>query len=377
MRQRAADVDADVRIVDGPAPPVAGFVRPFDLSTPPLLRAAVHRHDGAVRLLLDLHHIAADGVSLRVLFEELEALYAGRELPAPPRLRYVDYAEWTHGPEAAERLAGAEAYWLGVFDTAPPPLELPTDADRPTVRQLAGATLEFGFGPQRTAALRRLAHGNGATLFQLLLACYDVFLSRITGAHDFAVGTPVAGRGAPGLDSVVGMFVNTVCLRARPLPRLRFTEFLAEVRAHVLGAFEHQDYPFDHLVASIAPRRDYSRNPLFDTMFALQPAELHDLRLLGRPVRLADDGLGQSMFDLNLHVFEHEHELRAVWGYATALFVGETVAAFRDVLLATVDAIIADPDAPLGVLTGQAGVLPVPATPAAPAGVTAEIDFDF
>jgi hypothetical protein len=382
VRQRpetpaAAAAALDVRVVDGPPPAVAAFVRPFDLAAPPLLRAALHRHAGGVRLLLDLHHIAVDGVSLRVLFDELDALYAGRKLPALPRMRYVDYAEWSRGPEAAGRLDADEAYWLGVYADAPPPLELPTDAARGATRQLAGATLEFDLGAARTAALRRLAAETGSTLFQLLLACYGVFLSRVTGSSDFAVGTPVAGRSAPGLDGVVGMFVNTVCLRVRPAPELRFTEFLDAVRGHVLAAYEHQDYPFDRLVQRVAPARDYSRNPIFDTMFAVQPAALHDLRLLGSPARLADDGLGQSMFDLNLHVFEHPGTLRAVWGYATALFAEGTVAALRDVLLATVDELTLREwqrasERPLPLTT-----YPQVHSTAVPAGAPLDIDFDF
>jgi len=254
-----------------------------------------------------------------------------------------------------------------VFPALPSVVELPTDFPRGSIRSLAGATAEFTFDRRRTAGLRALALREGVTLFHALFAAYSVFLARITGADDATVGTPVAGRTSPGLDRVVGMFVNTVCLRTRPRPQLRFTEFLRQLSADTLAAMEHHDYPFDDLVARVSGVRDYARNPLFDTMFALQPEQVHDLRLLGAPVRLVDEGLGQSMFDLNLHVFEHPEELTAVWGYSTALFVADSVRAFADVLVATVDAVLADPDTRIGDLLGR------PAPQQAPA----EIEFAF
>jgi len=346
---------------------VADFVRPFDLAVPPLLRAGVHR-GATTRLLLDCHHLISDGVSLRLLFAELETGYRGLDLPPLPDLRYVDYATWTAGPAAARLRADADAYWRGVFDTVPPPVSLPTDFARPATRSLAGATVEFDLDPATTAALRDLAAAEGVTLFQLMLAVYWLFLARVTGADDLTVGVPVAGRTNPGFGQVVGMFVNTVCLRAGLDHRQPFPELLRATRGHVLDAMQHQDFPFDELVSAVGGPRDYARNPLFDTMFALQDAALRPT-LLGAEVRLADEALGASMFDLNLHLHEHADQLTGIWGYSTALFTETTVLAFADELEAVARAVLDRPDAPVGELVGRVAE-PAPAS-------AGDIEFAF
>ncbi|TDP90536.1 non-ribosomal peptide synthetase [Labedaea rhizosphaerae] len=341
----------------GAAPDVAAFVRPFDLTRPPLLRAGIY--PGA--LLLDVHHVVVDGLSLRVLLTDLEALYRGDPLPELPALRYVDYAEWTDSAQAKDLAARSGQVWADVLSGAATP-DLPTDFPRPATRSTAGATIEVDLGVARTAALRDLARALDTTLFPVLLAAYGVLLRRMTGGTDVTVGTPVAGRVNPGLDGVVGMFVNTVCLRLRPSPDRTFTEFVQECAEHALRAVEHQDARIDEPAAG----RDYGRNPGFDTMIALQDTSLLTETFLGGAVRLADDRLGASMFDLNLHLFDHGDLLTGTWAYSTALFTEQTVRTFAALLLDVLDAVLAAPTAPLATVIGAAE--PAPA---------AEISFSF
>ncbi|HEY0638094.1 MAG TPA: condensation domain-containing protein, partial [Pseudonocardiaceae bacterium] len=236
-----------------------------------------------------------------------------------------------------------------------------TDAPRRPDGPATGAVLTLRVGAARTAALRACALRHGVTLFHVLVAGYSVMLREVTGERDVVVGTPVSGRALPGLADAVGMFVNTVCLRNQVPDEASFAEFLRAVSNRAIEAFEHQDHPFDALLPRLG------RVP-FDTMLALQRDTLTGEPFLGAAVRLAPDGPGESMFDLNLQVHEAGDELHASWEYRTAIFTEHTVRALFDRLLAVLDAVLADPAAPLRhVLPDVTG-----AALAAPA-----IDFDF
>ncbi|MBQ1074998.1 hypothetical protein KBX06_17760 [Micromonospora sp. C31] len=339
-------------------------VEPFDLAAPPLLRAGLrHTGDGPV-LALDLHHIVTDGLSLALLLREVDTVYAGGE-PPPVPAQYADYAVWATTGEPP----GGD-YWRRRFAEPPAPLRLPTDTARLSGRPATAraGTVEFDVGAERTAALRALARREGVTLFQVLLAAYATFLASATGGTDVTVGTPVAGRGAPGLDATMGMLVNTVCLRHRVRPEAAFRELLTEVAHDVVDAFAHQDYPFDTLVGEVLPVREKDRHPLFDTLFAMQHAEVAAADFLGRRVELAVAPTGQAMFDLDMQVYERADSLRVHWAYDAGLFLPATVRAFADLWLEIVDTVLADPGVPVGELTG--------ARPVA-AGASSTIDIEL
>ncbi|RGC67740.1 Tyrocidine synthase 3 [Micromonospora sp. MW-13] len=346
---------------DAPVP-----VSPFDLAAPPLLRAELRRTPAGPELALELHHIVTDGLSLALLLGEVDARYAGRDLPPVPA-QYADYAAWVDGREPPGR-----DWWLARFADPPAPPRLPTDADRPAgdgpAATAGSGVVEFTVDAARTAALRALARREGVTLFQLLLAVYATFLAAATGdpgsgGVDVTVGTPVAGRGAPGLDAAMGMFVNTVCLRHRVRPDTPFRELLDEVARDVVDAFAHQEFPFDNLVEAVLPVRDPHRHPLFDTLFAMQHAEVARVDFLGRPVELAIAPTGQAMFDLDMQVYERADSLRVHWAYHAGLFLPATVRAFADLYLELLDAVLADPGRPVGALTGaRAAAVPAVST---------------
>ncbi|MFE5909374.1 amino acid adenylation domain-containing protein [Streptomyces wedmorensis] len=347
-----ADVESELRLTEG-EPRLGELVRPFDLATAPLARAGLHRCGDRFVLFVDLHHLVVDGLSLKHLFGDLDALYHGRELP-PVTHPYRDYAHWAAAGDGKTVAEGQRDYWTAVFRDRPAPAELPTDRPRPALRSHAGDLLPFDLGSERTAVLRTFAAQRSVTLFAPLAAAYAVFLSVVTAQDDITVGVPASGRTAPGLDSAVGMFVNTVSLRLRPAPDKPFGALVEETATTAREAFAHQDFPYGELVREAGDPTP-GRNPLFDTLLALQPSVLQAVDLLGERVLLRPRHTGQGMADLNMQVFEEQDDLHIEWEYSTELFDRDTVAAFRDTFLGVLDRALADPDLTVALLGRPAG----------------------
>ncbi|PQP84731.1 non-ribosomal peptide synthetase [Paenibacillus sp. PCH8] len=302
-----------------------GFIQPFDLTQPPLLRALLIELETEKFLLaLDIHHIGSDGLSMDVLLREFVRLYNGEELPEM-RIQYKDYAVWQQSEEQRQRIKQQEEYWRGVFSSELPVLEMPLDFFRPAVQQFDGQTLTFTLDVEKSEALKRLAGDSGATLYMLLLAAYSVLLHKYAGQEDIVIGTPIAARSHADLQPIIGMFVNTLALRFGPAAERTFLDYLQEVKETTLGAYEHQDYPFEELVEALQVSRDLSRNPLFDTMFSLQKHESLDLTLEGLQWSLFDIEEKTAKFDLSLDIVEEGNELVCKIEYATSLFRQETM----------------------------------------------------
>jgi amino acid adenylation domain-containing protein len=246
------------------------FIRPFDLSKAPLLRVGLMRREGNHILLIDMHHIISDGTSHRVLTEEFNNIYEG-DSPQQPGLQYKDYAAWQNSREQQERIKKQEEYWLEEFSDAGelPVLNLSTDYPRPVVQSFAGDNLDFTLDEKETEIIKRTADETGATLYMVILTIYNVLLSKLSGQEDIIIGAPVAARRRAEIQRVIGMFVNTLTLRNRPVGDSTFEEFLKEVKTRTLWAFENQEYQFEDLVNKLAITRDLSRNPIFDTAFNL------------------------------------------------------------------------------------------------------------
>ncbi|WP_338552864.1 amino acid adenylation domain-containing protein [Paenibacillus sp. KS-LC4] len=332
------------------------FARAFDLGQPPLLRAGLlELSKESQLLLLDMHHIISDGVSVDILVEELVRLYGGEELPEL-RIQYKDYAVWQQSEAQRERLNKQGAYWLSQFSGELPVLELPTDYARPAVQRYDGHTLQFHLDAEKSEGLKRIAAENGATLYMVLLAAYTILLQKYTGQEDIIVGTPIAGRTHGDLQPLIGMFVNTLALRNNPVGDKTFLSYLAEVKETTLGAYEHQDYPFEELVEQLQLTRDLSRNPLFDTMFSLQSLENRAYHLEGLQLALYPNAHLVSKFDLSLDVMEGKGGLECALEYATALYKQETIERLAKHFEQVVAAIVNDPGATiasLGLLTAE------------------------
>src|SRR3981081_4506680 len=279
-------------------------------------------------LVLAIHHVASDGWSIGVLVREVEALYAAfaQGLPSPlPELpvQYADYAVWQRGrppPLPAGALERQLAYWTHQLAGAPAALELPTDRPRPVVPSFRGAVHHFTIDAARTAALIELARRDGATLFMLLLAAFQVLLARCSGQHDVVVGTPIAGRTRAETEGLIGFFVNMLALRSRLDGAASFRSVLHGVKAAALDAYAHQDLPFEKLVEALHPIRDLSRGPLVQAVFALQKMPQQPTRMAGLAIEPFDTGPVPAKFDLELSMVEADGALAASIVYATDLF---------------------------------------------------------
>jgi amino acid adenylation domain-containing protein len=320
-RQREAEAR---RLVDAEA------ARPFDLATSPLLRAALVRLDAREHIVVvTMHHIASDGWSIGVLVREVAALYeafhSGRPSPLPALpVQYADFAAWQRDWLSGQVLEAQLAYWTTAL-AGVPALELPTDRPRPPSPRHEGGLREWRFPDELAKRLRALGRQEGATTFMTLLAGFVAVLHRYTNQQDFAVGTPIAGRTRSELEGMIGFFVNTLVLRADLHGDPSFLTLLRRVRETALGAYAHQDLPYERLVTELHSDRPAGSEPLFRVMFALQNAPLPRLESPGLAMTPVLAGSGTAKFDLSLFIAEDERGLGAVMEYDAGLFDATTV----------------------------------------------------
>jgi amino acid adenylation domain-containing protein len=327
--------------------------RPFDLARGPLVRARLLRLAPESHvLLLTLHHIVSDAWTRGILNRELAALYGAihaglpHALPALP-IQYADYASWQRRwltGAAEERLLG---YWKDQLRGAPAAIELPTDRPRPPVLSGHGAHRALDLPAPLARALEALARREDVTLFMLLLAAFDVLLHRYTGQEDLVVGTPSANRTRAETEGLLGFFVNTLVLRVKVSPERGFRDLLATARETCLGAYAHQEMPFERLVTELAPARDLARTPLFQVMFTLQSEPVAALRLPGIELSSFGAGASSSKFDLLLAMTQGPRGIRALVEHATDLFDGATIDRMLGHLATLLEGIALDPDRPL------------------------------
>jgi amino acid adenylation domain-containing protein/non-ribosomal peptide synthase protein (TIGR01720 family) len=323
---------------------IEDFTRPFDLEKAPLFRVGLGRIEEKQNILLvDFHHIITDGVSHQLFIKEFMRLYAGEEL-TPLRLQYKDYSQWRHTNKQKEGVRKKENYWLREFPGEIPLLNLPTDYKRPAFQDFAGNTIVFFLDKETAWALKNFAVRQESTLFMLLLTIFNVLLFKLTGQEDIVLGTPVAGRRHADLENIIGIFVNTLALRNYPSGGKTFTGFWEEVRERVLQAFENQDYPFETLVDKISAKRDASRNPLFDVMFAMQNVEITTDEITEVKVEPYEYDAGISKFDLSFNAAEAGEQLYFAFEYSTQLFKRETIERFIRYFNKVASSILKDPE---------------------------------
>jgi amino acid adenylation domain-containing protein len=333
--------------------------RPFDLESGPVLRATLLRiAAGEHALLLDIHHIAADGWSMGVLVAEVAALYGAAlaEAPSPlPELtvQYADFAVWQRRWLAGEVLERQLGYWRERLADAPA-LVLPTDRPRPA-RSFQGRIERFALGAERTAGLIALARRYDATLFMALLAAFQALLGRYTGQDDLVLGSPIANRTRSETEGLIGFFVNSLVLRGDLGGDPGLRALLARARGVALEAYGHQDLPFERLVEELRPERRLAQNPLFQVVCALQNAPLNPIVLPGLELAPIDYDLTSTRFDLELMFWETGEGLAGQITYATDLFDPATVRRLASHFGSLVDGALADPDLPLSRLPLLAG----------------------
>ncbi|MFL6532137.1 MAG: amino acid adenylation domain-containing protein, partial [Pseudomonas sp.] len=266
----------------------------FSLEDGPLLRVSLLQVAEQQHVLLFvLHHIIADGWSIAVLSREVMALYqafaTGQPSPLPPLdIQYSDYARWQRECLAPSVFATQTNYWCQQLVQVPASLELPTDRPRPATQTYRGQVITRTLGPNLSRQIDTLSHQLGATPFMTLLAVFNLLLSRHSGQHDIVVGTPIANRTRTEVEPLIGLFVNTLALRTRLGGNPTLRELVEQVRNTTLGAYAHQDLPFEKVVEALDVPRDMSRSPLFQAMFILQNTAPEALRLPGLDIRSLD-----------------------------------------------------------------------------------------
>lgn len=320
----------------------------FDLEAFPLFRSKLLKTGENEHIcILNIHHIVSDGWSMGVLLEDFymfyEQLLAGKPASSPALLIQIkDYAEWQYESGFQQILDQQRAYWLSRFTGSVPVLSLPVDRARPIIQSFQGDAVFFTLDTQQTDELKRIARESNATLYMVLLSIYNILLSKLANSEDIIVGSPVAGRRFDGLQSLIGLFVNTIVLRNAPTASIDFKSFLANVKQNTLEAFNNQDYPYEELVKKVLTERDTSRNPLFDAMFIFQ--NNRDVREYFGNVKMSSYPFTTrtARVDLVMEAMENENGLGINFEYCTALFNKETILRFVAYFRRIVSAVIAD-----------------------------------
>jgi amino acid adenylation domain-containing protein len=329
--------------------------RPFHLVHGPLFRALLLKLDADAHLLvLAMHHIVSDGWSTGVLLRELATLYAayasGQPSPLPePPIQYKDFAVWQRERLQGDMLEPQLTYWRAQLEGMPPVLELPADRSRPDIPTFRGASYAMDIPGELTARLNALAPRDGVSPFMTLLTAFHTLLHRYTGHTDLVVGTPIAGRTHVDMEGLVGLFANTLVIRADLSGNPSFREALRRMRTTAINAFEHQDLPFEKLVEALHPERDHRHNPLFQVMFAYQnlPNDGPEELFPGLSVSTVEVTKPTAKFDLTVYVTESGPGLSMTWQYNTDLFDESRIARMAGHFRTLLDAIVAAPEAAL------------------------------
>src|SRR5215213_4827432 len=304
--------------------------RPFNLSAETLFRIKLLTLSEVEHvLLLTMHHIISDGWSFGVLLNEMTILYEAFAKGEPALLeelpvQYPDFAIWQREWLQGERMEKHLSYWKGQLQDVPV-LDLPFDKPRPSAQAHEGDFYTFSLSNELRKSLEELSRDSGASLFMVLLAAFKILLFRYCHQSQIVVGSPIANRNRSEIEGLIGFFVNTLVLKSELSGTLSFAEVLRQVREVCLGAYAHQDVPFEKLVEELQPERNLSHTPLFQVMFILQNTPLAELQMSGLDLSRVSLAYGSAKYDLTFSLNETEEGLRAILNYDTSLFERETI----------------------------------------------------
>ncbi|MBR5773426.1 MAG: amino acid adenylation domain-containing protein, partial [Clostridia bacterium] len=300
---------------------IRDFVRPFDLSAPPLVRARLVKRADYFLLMFDMHHIVGDGMSMGTFTREFAALYAGECLP-PLTHQYKDYSEWM----AQRDISSQKEYWVSQFGDEIPVLDMPTDFVRPQEQSFNGTMIFKSTGKVLGDKIKSAVTKSGATDYMLMLSALMVTLSKYSRQEDIVIGSPISGRTHKDTESMLGMFVNTLAMRGKPEKTKTFAQFLDEIKEVCLKAYENQEYPFEELVEAVEVKRDLSRNPLFDVMLVMQNNEQVVLKKDDIGIETLQLDSENSKFDFSFNIAAADDGYQLGLEYRTDLFNAETIA---------------------------------------------------
>jgi non-ribosomal peptide synthetase component F len=287
-------------------------------------------------VLFDIHHLIADAQSIRVILNEFIVYYQGQDAgPAP--LQFTDYLDWDQRLQTSEKMKAQEKYWLERFADQPV-LEFPADFPRPKRQRFEGAALSLELGQAAVQGMEVLNQSLGTTPYMVFMAALGLVLHKLTGQEDLVIGSPAAARPIESLQSMVGMFVNTLAIRTFPSAGETLGDYLAQVKQICLEAMHHSDYPYSRLIENCVKKRDTSRNPLFDVMLVWQSTDTVSVRLQDMQFENVDLDLGTTPFDIFLEASKQGTAIQIRLKYATALFTKERMQGFGRHLLAVLEA---------------------------------------
>jgi len=342
--KESLDITIEEIINEGdPNKALSDFIRPFDLSDAPLYRIGILSLDDNVhKLVIDTHHIISDEVTNGILLKDLIAFYGGGE-PAEVGIQYQDYVIWQLAEEQQEEIKRQKHYWMDKFKDEVTALQLPFDRTRPNQRTDKGGKHNIGLSLLQINGLKELATEEGVSMYSVILAIYNVMLSKISNQKDITIGTPVAGRTHSDLESVAGIFINTLPLRNYVDNDLTFNDFLNKVQEANSSAFENQSYPHEELIDALNLARDTGRNPLFDVFLNYEfEDEKLDVSNTGFAISDVELPYPIAKFDLHLSVFETEDNLKLSLSFSKDIFDLATVERFGFYFDQIINAIIND-----------------------------------
>jgi amino acid adenylation domain-containing protein len=347
-----------------------GFVRPFDLSTAPLLRLILIKLENEKHLLgVDIHHITADGTSMDILVKDFALLYRGEKLPAL-RVRYRDYSQRQNRLLKSGVIKEQEEYWLSRFKGDLPYLDMPTDYPRPETRRFDGNVIGFELGRELTARTRKLVLETGTTLYMVLMAVCSILFSKYAGQQDIVVGSSISGRNHADLQNIIGMFVNMLPMRNRPGEHKTFGEFLEEVKENALAAYDNQDYQYDELVNRLGLQGNLRRSPLFDVVFAFRTGDPHTGKKDNAGVEEFDRLKLSSFrrkhmstqFDLVIDTIEYDDIVKMSLRYSTHLFKEPTAEKMIKYYIEILDQVVESKNMKLKDITVSSGLTEIKST---------------
>ncbi|MCK4258170.1 MAG: amino acid adenylation domain-containing protein [Halanaerobiales bacterium] len=319
------------------------FIRPFDLSKAPLFRVKLislskEKHV----LLIDMHHIISDQSSIAILLEEIKDLYAEKTL-SPLLIQYKDFAAWQNELLNSKAVEKQFDYWKNEFKGEIPVLNMLTDFNRPRVQSFKGDRINFEFGEELSRKIDRFGKEYGLTPYMIFIAALKLVLWKSTGQNDMVVGTAIAGRRHADLNSIVGMFVNTLAIRSQIVEEVTVAEYLQYIKEKLVKAYENQDCQFEMLIEMLDIKKDLSRNPLFDVVINYINMGTEELTLEGSTLEPWPENKVESKFDLNWTVEQRDNCYYSDIEYAISLFKPETIESFGIRLLNMVSLITEEP----------------------------------
>ncbi len=319
------------------------FVQPFDLENDPLIRMELVKQTESYLLLLDIHHIIGDGMSVGNFIREFIALYNG-ETVTPPERQYKDYSEWI----ATKDMEGQKQYWLSHLEGELPVLEMPLDYPRQSEQSHEGQTVHMTVDEELAQDIRAFTAKEDCTEFMFYLATLQVLLGQYSRQEDIIVGSPFSGRTHEDTESMLGMFVNTLPLRGKPEKKKTFSKFLGEIKEVCLQAYDNQEFTLEEIVEEVVTDRDLSRNPLFDVMLVVQNNEAVQANFNDLKVIRAESEIRVSKFDLTFYVYYNTGEIALGLEYNSDLYKKDSAELFLEHFITVLRQVALNPECCIG-----------------------------